>query len=131
MAIDLDVLVDSLAFLTERHLASLTTIGRDGALHVVPVGFTWDQERRLARILTRAGSQKVANIGRSPDVAICQINGAAWLTLRGTAVVSDDREAVAEAVRRYAQRYRSPEERDDRVVIEVTVTSALGRLPSD
>ena len=32
------------AFLTERHLATFTTLRRDGSPHVVPVGFTWDAE---------------------------------------------------------------------------------------
>ena len=32
----------SLDFLTERHLATLTTLRRDGSPHVVPVGFTYD-----------------------------------------------------------------------------------------
>ena len=30
---------DALDFLTERHLATLTTLRRDGSPHVVPVGF--------------------------------------------------------------------------------------------
>ncbi len=32
----------ALEFLTERHLASLTTLRADGSPHVVPVGFTYD-----------------------------------------------------------------------------------------
>jgi hypothetical protein len=31
---------DVLGFLTERHLATLTTLRRDGSPHVVAVGFT-------------------------------------------------------------------------------------------
>ena len=31
-----------LDFLTERHLATLTTLRPDGTPHVVPVGFTYD-----------------------------------------------------------------------------------------
>ena len=34
---------------------------------------------------------------------------------------------VAEGVRRYAERYRPPKERDDRVVVEITVDRVLGR----
>jgi hypothetical protein len=41
-------------------------------------------------------------------------------------VVSDDPERVAEAVRRYAERYRQPRENPERVVIEITVTKVLG-----
>ena len=34
----------SLDFLAERHLATLTTLRRDGTPHVVPVGFTYDAD---------------------------------------------------------------------------------------
>ena len=33
---------EMLAFLREYHLASLTTLRRDGSPHVVPVGFSYD-----------------------------------------------------------------------------------------
>jgi hypothetical protein len=36
-------------------------------------------------------------------------------------------ERVAEAVRRYADRYRAPNPRDDRVAIEIQVDRILGR----
>ena len=35
-----------LAFLTERHLATLTTLRPDGSPHVVPVGVTYDAATR-------------------------------------------------------------------------------------
>ena len=34
---------------------------------------------------------------------------------------------VAEAVRRYAERFRQPEPREDRVALEITVDRVLGR----
>jgi hypothetical protein len=45
----------------------------------------------------------------------------------GLARVSAAPEAVAEAERRYAQRYRQPRPNPRRVVIEVTVQSVAGR----
>jgi nitroimidazol reductase NimA-like FMN-containing flavoprotein (pyridoxamine 5'-phosphate oxidase superfamily) len=39
---------DVLAFLRERHLSTLTTLRPDGSPHVVPVGFTWDEEALVA-----------------------------------------------------------------------------------
>ena len=41
--------------------------------------------------------------------------------------MSDDPERVAEAVRRYALRYRQPAENPRRVVIEIAVDRVLGR----
>ena len=37
-----------LEFLAQRHLATLTSLRADGSPHVVPVGFTWDDERGWA-----------------------------------------------------------------------------------
>ncbi len=116
-------------FLTERHLATLTTRRPDGSPHVVPVGFTYDAENAVARIITRAASRKVRNIEAHPGqrVAICQVDGGRWLTLEGPAEVTAATDRVADAVERYSHRYREPGERDDRVAIEVAVDRILGR----
>jgi len=118
-----------LAFLQERHLATLTTLRPDGSPHVVAVGFTWDPDTGLARVITFAPSKKARNLVAAPGsrAAVCQVDGGRWLTLEGTARVTDDGAEVAEAVRRYADRYRQPGERDDRVAIEITVDRVLGR----
>jgi len=128
VSIDLDDLSSEvLAFLAERHLATLTTPRPDGTPHVAPVGFTFEPETRLARIITFRPARRVANIGTGARVALCQVDGARWLTLEGEATVTDDPERVAEAVRRYATRYRQPGERDDRVAIEISVERMMGR----
>lgn len=121
-----DLTPEATAFLTERHLATLTTFRADGSAHVVPVGFTWDPAARLARVITSGGSQKVANVRRDGRVVLCQLEGARWLTLEGTATVAADPARVAEAVRRYAERYRPPRENPHRVALEVTVSRVLG-----
>jgi hypothetical protein len=43
---------DALAFLTERHLAMLTTLRSDNSPHVVAVGFTFDLKTHIARVIT-------------------------------------------------------------------------------
>ena len=62
---------------------------------------------------------------RGDRVAVCQIDGARWITLEGTPRVSDDPAAVAAAVAAYAGRYRQPGERSDRVVIEIDVDRVM------
>lgn len=118
-----------LQFLADRHLATLSTHRPDGSIHVVPVGFTYDAERRLVRIITRAGSHKVLNIEAHPGgrAAVSQVEGGRWLTLEGLAEVTSVPDRVAEAVERYAHRYRQPGDRDDRVAIEITVDRIMGR----
>ena len=125
---DLDDLgADALAFLEERHLATLTTLRADGSPHVVPVGVTYYPATRTARVITSGTSQKARHVrAGQPRVAVCQVEGRRWLTLEGTAEVLDDAAAVADAVARYARRYRQPRENPSRVVIEISVDRVLG-----
>jgi F420H(2)-dependent biliverdin reductase len=117
----------ALQFLTERHLATLTTLRADGSPHVVPVGVTYDPGTGTARVITSGTSVKAGHVRAGQRrVAVCQVDGRRWLTLEGTAVVRDDPAAVADAVARYAQRYRQPRENPRRVVIEISVDRVLG-----
>lgn len=121
---------DIRAFLDERHLATLSLVRPDGRLHVTPVGFTWDDEAGLARVITFAGATKVRVLeAASPQrAALCQVDGGRWLTLEGRAIVTADLQRCAEGVRRYAERYRPPGDRGaDRRVIEVAVDRVMGR----
>lgn len=120
---------EAVAFLQERHLATLTTLRPDGSPHVVAVGFTWDDDAGLARVITFAPSRKARNLLAAPGsrAAVCQVDGGRWLTMEGPARVTEEPVAVAEAVRRYAERYRQPGDRDDRVAIEIAVDRVLGR----
>jgi PPOX class probable F420-dependent enzyme len=129
MALELDDLSDDVrSFLADRHLATLTTLRPDGSPHVAPVGFSYDPDARVARIITFAASRKVANLTTMPTrAAVCQVDGGRWLTLEGTATVTDDPERVARAVAGYAARYRQPQERSDRVAIEIAVDRVMGR----
>ena len=128
MSLDLDDLgPEVLTFLTERHLATLTTLRADGSPHVVPVGFTYDPKTRLARVITSGDSVKARNAARPGAVAaLCQLERARWLTLSGPVWVEPDADAVADAVRRYANRYRQPRENPKRVVLVMDVTRMLG-----
>ncbi len=127
MAHDLDNLGPGLlTFLTERHLATLTTLRADGSPHVVPVGVTYDPDTRTARVITSGGSAKARHVRAGGRVAVCQVDGRRWVTLEGTAVVRDDPASVADAERRYAQRYRQPRENPARVVLEISVDRMLG-----
>lgn len=133
MALDLDDLdEDYLAFWRERHLLTLTTLRPDGTPHVVPVGVTYDPTSRLARVITSRASRKARNVAAygaaGGAAAVCQVAGGRWATLEGTAVIRDDPEDVADAERRYAERYREPRPNPDRVVIEIEVSRALGRV---
>jgi PPOX class probable F420-dependent enzyme len=123
---------EQLVFVTERHLATLTTLRADGTPHVVPVAFTWDPAAGVVRITSRRTSVKARNArrraadGGSSRAALCQVDGGRWLTLEGTLEVAEDPDEVAEAVRRYAVRYRQLEHDPERIVLRLTPTKVLG-----
>ena len=117
---------DALAFLTERHLATFSSLRGDGTVHVTAVGFTWDPDAGIARVITSGGGQKARNAAGGVAAALCQVDGPRWITLEGTARTVTDPAAIADAVRRYTERYREPRVNPARVAIELTVTRVLG-----
>ncbi|WP_320773527.1 TIGR03618 family F420-dependent PPOX class oxidoreductase [Streptomyces sp. CRN 30] len=120
-----------LGFWRERHLCTLTTLRPDGTPHVVPVGATYDPEARVARVITDRASAKARHVlaagAAGTPAALCQVDGRRWATLEGRAFVRAEPAEVAEAERRYAERYRPPRPNPTRVVIEIRLTRALGR----
>ncbi|MGJ6966609.1 pyridoxamine 5'-phosphate oxidase family protein [Streptosporangium sp. G11] len=120
------------AFWRERHLCTMTTVRADGTPHVVPVGVTLDADSGIARVITSGGSHKVRHVLAAGDegaaVAVCQVDGRRWSTLEGRAVIRTDPESVADAERRYAERYRAPRENPARVVVEIRLTRVLGNV---
>ncbi|MFL1378671.1 MULTISPECIES: pyridoxamine 5'-phosphate oxidase family protein [unclassified Nocardiopsis] len=120
-------------FWGEYRLCTLASPRPDGSIHQVPVGATYDAGRGLVRVITFAGSYKARNLAARPGtrVSVSQVEGGRWCTVEGTAVVSDDAGRVAEAVRRYAERYRQPRPNPERVVIEITVERVLGNVRPD
>lgn len=129
MALDPTALpAEALAFLAERHLATLTTLRPDGSPHVVAVAFTWDDAAGLARVITGRASRKARNVARGATRAVvAQVDGARWLALEGPARLVTDPERVLDGERRYAVRYRQPQANPDRAVIEIDVDRVLGR----
>jgi PPOX class probable F420-dependent enzyme len=119
-------------FWTERHLATLSSVRADGTLHVVPVGVTVDEQAGLARVITSGGSVKARRVRAAGAdgiaVAVCQVDGRRWSTLQGRAVLADDPDSVAEAERRYTERYRVPRVNPARVVLLIAVDRILGNV---
>ncbi|MEP1122853.1 MAG: pyridoxamine 5'-phosphate oxidase family protein [Ilumatobacter sp.] len=132
MALDPDRLDDDvITFLRERHLATLTTLRDDGSPHVVAVGFSYDVDAKVARVITWAASQKAVNAGRMQEAGqravVCQVDGGRWLALEGPVRLVTDPDGVQPGVDGYAERYQQPKERDDRAVVEIDVDRILGR----
>jgi len=117
-------------FWRERHLCTLTTVRPDGTPHVVPVGATLDLVEGIARVITDGDSAKARQLRTAGKVhaAVCQVDGRRWSTLEGVATLNDDPQAIADAVRRYAERYRQPRVNPNRVLLEIAVTKVLGNV---
>jgi F420H(2)-dependent biliverdin reductase len=122
-----DLSPEMLAFLAERHLATLTTLRADGSPHVVPVGFSYDHDAGVVRIITFARSVKARNAARGGRAVVSQVDGRRWATLEGVSRLVDDPSSVALAVAGYAARYRQPSQRPDRVAVEIVVDRVMGR----
>ncbi len=116
---------DLLAFWTERHLCTLTTLRPDGRPHVVPVGVAVDLEQRCAWVITSGESRKARNLVAGGPVAACQVDRARWSTLEGTGRVHTDPGSIARAEEQYAARYRTPRVNPARVAIRVEIERIL------
>ena len=114
-------------FLTERHLAILTLVRPDGRPHSTPIGFMWDEDSKVVKIITWSGSLKTRLLEKGNLVgSIAQVDGGRWVTFEGSCSVSADPEVCKDAVERYARRYSPPKDRGaDRRVITMTVSRIL------
>ena len=86
---------DRCAFLSDgRRTAKLATLRADGSPHVVPVGFVLDGDEWV--FMTSADSVKGRNLRRDPRVGLCvdEIDPHAFVTVTGTASLSEEPEAL-------------------------------------
>jgi len=118
----------AIEFLTERHLATLTTLRPDGSPHVVAIAFTFDPGSATARVITSGSSRKARNLSAGAPAVLCQVEGRHWLTLEGRGVVLTDPALVRDAEERYAVRYRPPRVNPARVVISIGVERIMGNV---
>ena len=122
-----DLTASQLEFIRENHLATLTTLRADGSPHVVPVGFTFDIENNIVRVITFAKSMKARHAAQGGRAVVSQVDRGRWITLEGTVCLRTEADIVAKAVDAYAGRYRQPKVREDRVVIEIVIDKVMGR----
>lgn len=114
-------------FVRENILATLTTLRADGSPHVVPVGFTYDLDQNLVRVITFAKSMKARHAAQGGRAVVSQVDRGRWITIEGTVRLRTEADVVAQAVEAYAGRYRQPKVREDRVVIEIMIDKVMGR----
>ncbi|TAK80009.1 MAG: hypothetical protein EPO16_00970 [Dehalococcoidia bacterium] len=103
---EVDVYLDS-----HGGYAVLSTIGKDGYPHAVPLGFF----RSGDEVVLPVRGQRKVNIGRNPKVAVTVESGRTMkelkgVVIRGDATLVEDPAAVLELVREGARRRGTPED---------------------
>lgn len=117
-------------FWRERHLCTVTFIKPDGRPHVIPMGVVLADDPGTAWAITSRNSFKARLLHMPGPIAVCQVDGARWSTLQGIATVLSDEASIADAVRMYTSRYRTPRPNPKRVAVRMTVEKIIGSIPN-
>lgn len=123
------------AVVTEQHHAVLATLRRDGTPQMSPVAATVDEAGRVV-VSTRQTAFKVRNLRRDPRAWLCVLPDGfygRWIQVSGSARIVELPEAMEGLVDYYRRvsgehpdwdDYRAAMERDQRVLLQVELTSA-------
>lgn len=126
---------DALKYVKKNNHAVLATLKKDGTPQMSPVTVGVDAEGRVV-ISTRQAAYKVKHIRRNPQVWLCAFPDGfygRWAQLEGTAEIIELPEAMDGLVSYYRDisgehpdwdDYRAAMERDQRVLVRVTITKA-------
>jgi PPOX class probable F420-dependent enzyme len=122
-------------FLRENNRAVMATYHESGRLQLSPVIVGVDDAGRVI-VSTRETAVKVRNLSRDPRVSLCSLNDrffGEWLQVDGEATIVHLPEAMELLVDYYRRLsgehpdwadYRAAMERDQRVLVQVTLTRA-------
>ena len=111
--------MDWQAFLAERPLAVLATVGRDGLPHAVPVEVVVHDRKAYA--WCESDSAKVANVKRTQKAAMLGYKGVAAALVRGPArVLTSDEPAYAGITKAFLTKYKREETFGNDVLVEIT-----------
>ncbi|MDG2352018.1 MAG: pyridoxamine 5'-phosphate oxidase family protein [Acidimicrobiales bacterium] len=114
------------AFVSEKHLGILTLVRKNGRPHSTPVGFMWDDEKKVVKIITWSGSLKTRLLEKASLVGtISQVDGGRWVTFEGSCSATSDSDICSDAVERYSLRYSRPKDRGDE---RRTITMIVDRI---
>ncbi|MBW3644320.1 MAG: PPOX class F420-dependent oxidoreductase [Actinobacteria bacterium] len=122
-------------FLRENHRAVLATRRRDGRPQMSPVVVAVDDDGRVL-VSTRETAIKTKNVERDPNVSLCVMSDrffGPWVQIDGEVEIARRPEALDVLVDYYRRvsgehpdwdDYRAAMERERRVVLRISITSA-------
>lgn len=120
-----DTTVDPRAAISDivhgAHTALLTTVNEDGALHARPLAVQDKTFTGTLRFLVQADSEKVADIARNAHVNLAIESQGGYLSIAGTAAVTEDSSVVDELWSPFAEAW-FPDGREDPSIRVLTVT---------
>jgi PPOX class probable F420-dependent enzyme len=126
---------EAIEYVHRNHNAVLATLKQDGSPQLSPVTVGVDAEERVI-ISTRQTAYKVRHVRRDPRVWLCVFPPGfygQWVQLEGTAEIVELPEAMDGLIAYYRgisgehpdwDEYRAAMERDQRLLLRVTVTKA-------
>ena len=126
---------EAIEYVRAQHNAVLATLKKDGTPQLSPVTAGVDSDGRVV-ISTRQAAYKVRHIRRDPRVWLCAFPDGfygRWAQLDGTAEILELPDAMEGLIRYYQDisgdhpdwnDYRAAMEREQRVLLRVTVTRA-------
>ncbi|HSM02636.1 MAG TPA: pyridoxamine 5'-phosphate oxidase family protein [Acidimicrobiia bacterium] len=99
------------SFLEEEKTLIVTTLGRGGRAHTVPMWYFMEEGKVVFRSFTK--SQKIVNLRRDPRITVLVERGLAYAELQGVMIQGtarlvdgvEDRSYVLQSYRRLAARY--------------------------
>ena len=126
---------EAIEYVQRNHNAVLATLKQDGSPQLSPVTVGVDAEGRVI-ISTRQTAYKVMHVRRDPRVWLCSFPDGfygRWAQIEGTAEIVELPEAMDGLIGYYRDisgehpdwdEYRAAMERDQRVLLRITITKA-------
>jgi len=90
-------------FMARQWLASFVTVDTEGKPHVVPVWFTYDDEK--VHVQTDRKSAKVRNIKRNDNVAVAVYSGEEAVIIRGKGRAVKDQKKFVKWTQQHIKKY--------------------------
>ena len=122
-------------FFRTNHRAVASTFRRDGRPAMSPITVAVDDDGRVL-VSTRKTAMKVKHLRRDPRLAICGLNDGffgEWVQVEGPAEIIEQPEAMDLLIEYYRRaagehpdwdEYRAAMERDQRVIVRLTIERA-------
>ncbi len=118
-------------FLRTRKTIILSSIGRDGVPHPMPMWFVADDDL-VVSMATFRGTQKIVNLQRDPRVSLLVESGREYAELKGvviygTAELSEDTDAIIASLEAASQKETSEADAGTRAAMKESIRKSASK----